>query len=283
MKKEIIERQLSEKIDKWTAHMKWRSDYKNWKNIRIWQEKYQEGRLRLLNHFTEGLKNKKMLEIGCGMGGLSVILAKKGCDITALDFNLDYLEITKLRASRYNLNLNLINSTAENLPFNDKSFDIILCYDVLEHTKDPYKVIKEISRVLKPEGQVYITIINKYGIKDVHYKLYLVNWMPKRIADFYIKLRNRKKDNKILKDSQKLSEMHYFSFRRFLRIADKSGFDLVDLILERFKNPEKLVKNSELKQKIKFLKILKLNITFYKLLRLFYLGSFNFMLTKRKF
>ena len=80
---------------------------------------------------------------------------------------------------------------ALNLPFPDNTFDIVICNQVYEHVPSPEKMVKEIFRVLKFGGICYFGAGTKYVIKERHYNLYFLSWLPKRIADKYVKLMHK--------------------------------------------------------------------------------------------
>jgi len=95
-----------------------------------------------------------ILDLGCGSGEYSYLLAKnKQNQIYALDSNEKLCQKIKQKN-----NLEVIHSDAHKLPFKDNSFDACFCNTVLEHVKDPEQIIKEIQRVLKPNGKVIISI-----------------------------------------------------------------------------------------------------------------------------
>lgn len=64
------DQELEELVTKWTGHMKWRSGYEQWVNGRIWQEKHQKSRINELAELFGDISGKKILDLGCGMGGL---------------------------------------------------------------------------------------------------------------------------------------------------------------------------------------------------------------------
>lgn len=86
------------------------------------------------------LKNNTLLDIGCGNGFFTYYLAKL-CNVTGLDSSKQMLKI--------NPHHKLIHGNAENLPFDNNSFDIVFCSDLLHHLKNPEKVVKEMKRVSK--------------------------------------------------------------------------------------------------------------------------------------
>lgn len=106
-------------------------------------------------HYTK-IHNKDVLEIGCGnskKGGLiKKTLEANNCRWTGVD-----LEETDLGAYVCNVN---------DMPFEDNAFDYVIGSQTIEHWRKPRKALKEIHRVLKPEGKVYFTApIHLHGRK----------------------------------------------------------------------------------------------------------------------
>ncbi len=103
----------------------------------------------------------KVLDVGCGGGFTCEFLAKRGAQVTGIDQSAACIEAANHHASEANLNINYRQSQAEQLPFDDDMFDVVVCVDVLEHVESPQQTIAEISRVLKPEGQFCFDTINR--------------------------------------------------------------------------------------------------------------------------
>ena len=237
-----VDGELEAAIEPWLEHMRWRADFRSWRAGRLWQEKRQQGTLKNLRAFLNAaprsngnarpsesakagdpLAGRLVLDLGCGMGGLSTALALEGADVRAVDFNRHYCHITRLRGMRYGLDLAPINAAGEALPFPDAHFDIVMCVDVLEHVRDPEALLSEISRCLKPGGLCQITAINRFAFRDPHYHARLVNWLPRRAADAYLRLFAHAKDNARFKDRQTLREMHYYTYRGLERLLARHG------------------------------------------------------------
>ena len=85
-------------------------------------------------------KKTSLLDVGCGNGFFTYHFNKL-CDVVGLDFSEQMLKI--------NPHLNLIKGDAENLPFNNNSFDIVFCSNLLHHLKNPEIAINEMKRVSK--------------------------------------------------------------------------------------------------------------------------------------
>jgi 2-polyprenyl-6-hydroxyphenyl methylase/3-demethylubiquinone-9 3-methyltransferase len=123
------------------------------------------------------LNNKtKVLDVGCGAGFLSNDLAKEKLQVTGIDLSEESLIVAK----KYDETKSVIYQTADayHLPFPDQSFDVITAMDFLEHVDDPKGVIKEFSRVLKPNG---IFIFHTFNRNPLAYFIIikLVEWFVK--------------------------------------------------------------------------------------------------------
>lgn len=113
-------------------------------------------RRKLLNDLMAELRTSpaktKLLDVGCGTGLNLSVLAKYGTAFGA-DTSPDAL---KYGASRgYD---SLVLSNAEKLDFDEASFDVVTALDVLEHTDNDCTALKEVLRVLKPEGWLIVTV-----------------------------------------------------------------------------------------------------------------------------
>jgi SAM-dependent methyltransferase len=166
------------------------------------------------------------------MGGLVVALARQGVRVVAQEYNPAYCQIIKLRARRYDLDLAVVNSAGEALPFADASFTLITAWDVLEHVQDVPATLRELRRILAPGGRAIVTITNRFGFRDPHYHLAAVNWLPRPIAEWHIARKGRSKQGNF-PDRQRLSEMHYYTYAAFAREAQRAGFSTVDVAEQR--------------------------------------------------
>jgi ubiquinone/menaquinone biosynthesis C-methylase UbiE len=115
--------------------------------------------------------NKKVLEIGVGLGADHQKFAEAGAYLTGIDLTDKAISHTKRRFSIFNLNSELIVADAENLPFANESFDIIYSWGVIHHSPDTPKAVNEIFRVLRQNGEARIMIYHTRSI--VGYMLWL--------------------------------------------------------------------------------------------------------------
>lgn len=97
-------------------------------------------------------ESTRVLDAGCGTGQTSAYIARQyQCHVTALDFNKIMLEKARQRFQSMNLPIETRYGNAEDLPFDDSSFDLLLAESVTAFT-DISKTIPEFKRVLKPNG-----------------------------------------------------------------------------------------------------------------------------------
>ena len=106
---------------------------------------------------------KDILDFGCGLGRHSIFFAKNGFNVSAFDLSEDGVNNLNHWAEEEKLNINTIVADMINLPYDDNSFDAIFAYHVISHTDTAgiKKIISEISRVLRPNGEIYITLCSK--------------------------------------------------------------------------------------------------------------------------
>lgn len=111
-----------------------------------------------------------MLDAGCGTGVYSFYFSNFAKDIQAIDISKD--KIDYLKRENFLKNINFSRQDLCNLPFEKESFDFIVCSDVLEHIKEDEKAISELSRVLKKNGTILITVPYYSKNNEKTYKIY---------------------------------------------------------------------------------------------------------------
>jgi 2-polyprenyl-3-methyl-5-hydroxy-6-metoxy-1,4-benzoquinol methylase len=109
------------------------------------------------------LAGKDVLEIGCGMGLHTELMARAGARVTALDLSPTSVEATTRRLALKRLSGRVQESDAESLPFPAQSFDFIWSWGVIHHSSRTGRVVREIARVCRPNGQVRVMVYNRNG------------------------------------------------------------------------------------------------------------------------
>ena len=133
---------------------------------------------RFCKHIFETVqaKGKKVLDIGCGFGLISIHLAASGARmVSAVDANEEKYNILRKILSRFNPPLDNIEvklGDALNLEYEDACFDAVVANEVISHMRDPDIFIQEMNRVLRPGGILYL--------KDGNNALDIVGWHRRR-------------------------------------------------------------------------------------------------------
>ncbi len=137
---------------------------------------------------SEPLKDKKILDVGCGGGILSEAMALEGANVTGIDMAEAGLEVAKLHLLESELNIDYhkipVEEFAEQHP---GSFDLVTCLEMLEHVPDPSSIIKACAKLVKPKGQVFFSTINR-NTKSYLFAIigaeYILKLLPQGTHDF---------------------------------------------------------------------------------------------------
>jgi len=136
----------------------------------------------LRDHLGADLRGLRCLDLGCGDGGILRALAPDfalaiGADLHTQPSPGAGAAVTQADGAR--------------LPFPAESFDVVICAQVYEHAADPEALLAEIRRLLRPDGVVYLSGPNRLALIEEHYHLPLLSWLPRRLADAYMRLTRR--------------------------------------------------------------------------------------------
>lgn len=164
------------------------------------------------------LKQKNVVDGGCGFGALSYLLCKEnlGSKVFALDISFKNLEV----ASTYcvNLNVNFVRGSIDEFPFPPSFFDVIILLDVLEHVRDPEKTIRECMRILKRGGLLYSEFTPYYSLIAGHhmydFTFLPLQFLPESFAFQYILFKRSQRE---LERFRSLNKLTITKFRRMIR------------------------------------------------------------------
>jgi 2-polyprenyl-6-hydroxyphenyl methylase/3-demethylubiquinone-9 3-methyltransferase len=138
-------------------------------------------RLDFINQHSNGLFNKKVVDIGCGGGILAESMAKAGAEVVGLDMASASLEIAKLHGLESGINVDYHCVTAESFADSHAGeFDVVTCMEMLEHVPDPASIVRACAKLVKPGGHVFFSTLNRnvksylMGIVGAEYLLKLV-------------------------------------------------------------------------------------------------------------
>lgn len=134
------------------------------------------------------LKNKRVLDVGCGGGILSESMYSKGADVTGIDLGEKALNVAKLHqyesGTKVDYRLVSVEQLASEQP---ASFDVVTCMEMLEHVPDPESIVAACARLVKPGGAVFLSTINrtpKAYLFAVIGAEYVLNMLPKGTHEY---------------------------------------------------------------------------------------------------
>ena len=134
------------------------------------------------------LDGKTLLDVGCGGGILAEALHDKGAIVTGIDAAGPGIEIAKHHAKKNNKSIDYQESTAEDLiQKSTEKYDVVTCLEVLEHVPDPKLLVKTCINLLKPNGDLFLSTINKNPrswITAIVGAEYIFNILPKGTHEF---------------------------------------------------------------------------------------------------
>lgn len=134
------------------------------------------------------LKNQIVIDIGCGGGILTESLALEGASVTGIDLNQSLIDVAKLHQLETGTQVDYRCISAEEIATEKPAhYDIVTCLEMLEHVPDPFSVIKACAQLVKPQGHVFFSTLNRnpksYLLAIVGAE-YFLKILPKNTHDY---------------------------------------------------------------------------------------------------
>lgn len=132
----------------------------------------------------------RMLDIGCGDGGFLIAMAHRGVHAHGVDLAEHNIMGAYLRGRSWQRPIAATVASATSLPYPAESFDAVTCGDVIEHVSQPLTALREIKRVLRPGGYLWLAAPTRYFRsniwRDPHYGYFGISVLPRRQAAWYM-------------------------------------------------------------------------------------------------
>ena len=165
-------------------------------------------------------KRVEILDVGCGTGRFGAILKKmmanSGYHINIYGTDVDYNALT-IAKDKYK-GVFLLDLDKNDLPFTNNLFDLVVCLDVIEHIKNPYKLLENIDKILKSKGFLILSTPNVQWI--YHIIRLCFGYGPKTFGHTF-------KVNEKIWDG---GHLHYFTLKDINIICKESGFEIIDVV-----------------------------------------------------
>jgi 2-polyprenyl-6-hydroxyphenyl methylase / 3-demethylubiquinone-9 3-methyltransferase len=119
-------------------------------------------RLDWITRLAGGLQGKRVVDVGCGGGILSESMAQAGAQVTGIDLADKPLKVARLHQLESGVQVDYRLIAAEDLAAAEpESFDVVTCMEMLEHVPDPVSVMAACARMVKPNGWVFFSTLNR--------------------------------------------------------------------------------------------------------------------------
>ena len=141
-----------------------------------------------------------VLDVGCASGDIAVELSCRGFRLHGLDFEAKRLNRAKQLSRKYKQDILFENKSLKDVDEN-RTYDLIILGEIIEHFSDPVKVLKEIKLLLNSKGKILITTPNMPSLRN-RLKFGLFGIFPDNNPE----------------------HMYYFDYRRFFRVVTDSGY-----------------------------------------------------------
>lgn len=167
------------------------------------------------------LKDKNLLDIGCGWGRWTFSFSKKTNLSVGIDVSLNALISANNVAEELNLNCLFLYADSRNLPFKDNTFDNVFSYSVLQHLSsfNLYRTLKSSQRVLKNGGFAKFQLMNIFALRNLYIQIKRGFRKP---IDFEVRYHNISRLSKVFNKIFKEVQISNCSFFTQARIEDYS-------------------------------------------------------------
>ncbi len=143
-----------------------------------------------LNYIDDraAIRGKKVLDVGCGGGILAESMAHRGAEVTGIDLGETPLSVATLHALETGIEMDYrrvpVEALAAEMP---EQFDVVTCMEMLEHVPDPESVIQACATLVKPEGHVFFSTLNrnpKAFLLAIVGAEYVLNMLPRGTHEY---------------------------------------------------------------------------------------------------
>ena len=163
---------------------------------KLWDPEGEFKPLHQINPLRVGFINEranlegiKVLDVGCGGGILAEALSKLGAQVTGIDASEQTIGVAQNHSNAVGSDVSYYQTTIEEFIANkpEEKFDVITCLEMLEHVPSPGEIIKTCSTILKDDGDIFFSTINRnprsylFAIVGAEY---ILNLLPKGTHDY---------------------------------------------------------------------------------------------------
>jgi 2-polyprenyl-3-methyl-5-hydroxy-6-metoxy-1,4-benzoquinol methylase len=139
----------------------------------------------LRNQFSSDLDDLTLLDIGCSTGIMADALSPHFKNVVGIDIDTTAIQFARSTFRRPNLEFKFQDGLSLN--FEDDTLDLVVCAHVYEHVPDADRLLSEVHRVLRPGGICYFAAGNRLAVREPHYGLPFLSYLPRAAANAYLR------------------------------------------------------------------------------------------------
>jgi 2-polyprenyl-3-methyl-5-hydroxy-6-metoxy-1,4-benzoquinol methylase len=200
--------------------------------------KIRETILRIIRQRKGSPQVFEVLDVGCAAGTQCMVWAELGHRVHGLDVNEPLIQLARQRSAASGLDVDYQLGSALRLPWPDKSIDVCLSLELLEHVAEWQGCLKEFARVLRPGGVMFLATSNKLCPKQFEFNLPAFSWYPAALKQYFLNLAMTKRPE--LANHATYPAVNWFtpySLREALAKLNFESMDRFDLIDTGRKSP----------------------------------------------
>jgi SAM-dependent methyltransferase len=175
-----------------------------------------------IERLTGPIPGDRFLEFGCGTGGFLIAARRRFRNVVGIDIAFRWLVLARKRLDEARIrDVTLVCCCGEYLPFPDRSFDLAVASDVIEHTADQVGMVKQALRALAPDGRLFLATPNRLSLSpEPHVRVFGVGWLPRPWMAPYVKLVRGI-------DYRNIRTISYFELRAILEAAGARDYQIL--------------------------------------------------------
>ncbi len=146
----------------------------------VYRRRALRGHVSFISKAAANRTGLDLLDVGCGSASLLGLMKQRGFRVMGVDFSSEAAAVAKTENG-----VHVIVGSLEDAALPDRSFDIVTLFHVMEHVTNPRDVLKEVARILKPEGSVVLQVPN---IDSWQFGMFGAQWygldIPRHVIDY---------------------------------------------------------------------------------------------------
>jgi 2-polyprenyl-6-hydroxyphenyl methylase/3-demethylubiquinone-9 3-methyltransferase len=167
-----------------------------------------------------------VLDVGCGAGTQALMWARDGHRVHGIDINDALVRLGRERCAAAGVQTDLRTGNATELPWSAASMDVCIAPELLEHVPDWQRCLDEMTRVLRDDGQLYVSTTNVLCPKQDEFDLPAYSWYPSAVKRHFE--RRAVTDRPELVNHAKFPAVNWFSVYSLSAALRQRGFDVLD-------------------------------------------------------